>query len=144
MVKTKRLDGKIALKVLVGYNLIQLKKGYGVRISSIFQDIDPDIWDIDDFFMKNYTMDKLFEINDSLGQFITDEDERNRFLSGSPTKDWWFKEDLFEFKKDVIKYMCNCLGIEPMDVLRNVTKKNVNQILEKIYKKFVFHEAYNR
>ena len=143
MVKTKRLEGKLALKVFVGYNLIQLKKWYGVRISRIFQDIDPDIWSIDDFFRKDFTMDKLFEINDSLGQFINDEDERKRFLDRS-TRDWWLQEDLFEFKKDVIKYMCNCLGIEPMDVLRNATKKNINQILEKIYKKFVYHQAYNR
>jgi len=46
--------------------------------------------------------------------------------------------------KDAIKYMCNYLGIEPMDVLRDATKKNINQILEKIYKKFVYYQAYDR
>jgi len=142
MEKTKRLEGKLALKVIVGYNLIQLKKD-GVKIYHIFQDIDPDIWNLDDFFRKNFTTEQLFTINDSLAKFIKDEDIRKRFTSSS-TRECWAKDNLFEVKKDVIKYMCNRLEIEPMDVLRNVTKKNVNQTLEKIYKKFVYNEAYNR
>jgi len=50
MVKTKRLEGKLVFKAFVGYNLIQLKKWYGVRISRIFQDIDSEIWNMADFF----------------------------------------------------------------------------------------------
>ena len=139
--KSKRLDGKLALKVIVGYNLTVLRKN-GIKIYNIFQDIDPDIWNLDDFFRKNYTMEQLFAINDSLAKFINDEDIKKRFMN-STTRERWANEDLFEVKKDVIKYMCHKLGIEPMEVLRNVTKKNVNQILEKFYKKFVYYQAYN-
>jgi hypothetical protein len=139
--KSKRLDGKLALKVIVGYNLTLLRKD-GVKIYNIFQDIDPDIWSLDDFFRKNYTMEQLFTINDSLVKFINDEDIKKQFMS-STTKERWTNDDLFEVKKDVIKYMCHKLGIDPMEVLRNVTKKNANQVLEKFYKKFVYYKAYN-
>jgi len=71
--KSKRLDGKLALKVIVGYNLTLLRKN-GIKIYNIFQDIDSYIWNLHDFFRKNFTMEQLFAINDNLAKFINYED----------------------------------------------------------------------
>jgi len=132
------------LKVLITNNIIELSNDDPYRIIEILQEIDPDAILLTVFFEKEYSIEDLFKLFNTINNILS----RNENIEIETTEECFnnmTKQDLYELKKDALTFMLNSLGTSirfKYAILKNLNEESIDRFFEQIYNVFTTRYAY--